>query len=244
VSDFGHLLFHPVVQLNDSLCLSAVFVRLFHDSLEEEGDPAVPVLFLGDRKQALVINIPVSLKVGADVECGAGENTFAVENQRDEHPSDAAISVRERMDQFKLGLENRKLDDTIDIDLLFAVQISLPIGKGIHHLPWVGGDEGCSFDWSAARGDPILTVSNLTWIFVSAPDARQKNAMKISDHVSAEGSSLQLFYRGIDRLSVVDNLVNVTDGWSNISFFKLGPFPYIGLVLQDVFQRCLGAFDS
>jgi len=46
------------------------------------------------------------LQVGADAKHGLKEDFLVIQDYRDKHSSDVAISVSEWVDQHKLGLEN------------------------------------------------------------------------------------------------------------------------------------------
>ena len=88
-----------------------------------------------------------------------------------------------------------------------------------------------------------MDVPDLAGVLVPSSNACKKYAVEVSNGVDAEWSGCQFLNRCTHRSSIVDYLVNVPDLRGIRNFLIRPGLSNIGLVLQDLLQRCLSALD-
>lgn len=76
----------------------------FENSLQEEAHPSLPVSFITNRLQAIIVFLPMLLEEMREIQYGLLQYVTLTEKQCNQQPSDTAVPVQERMNGLKLGV--------------------------------------------------------------------------------------------------------------------------------------------
>ena len=85
-------------------------LRLDAHAPEEIFHPLFPLAFLGYGEEMGVIGVPRALEPGAEIKERRRQNPALRQQQGDEQPAEAAVSVEEGVDGLELGMGKRGLD--------------------------------------------------------------------------------------------------------------------------------------
>ena len=97
-------------QVLDGLDARHRVLRLDADAPEEIFHPLLPLAFPGHGEEMGVIGVPRALEPGAEIKERCGQDAALRQQQVDEQPAGAAVSVDEGMDRLELGMGKRGMD--------------------------------------------------------------------------------------------------------------------------------------
>ena len=75
------------------LCLVGVGLCLLNDSFQEKPDPSRPVAIPRNSLQTVVVNLPMSLQIGTEIEHGTGKLAFFEKEKRNKDAADAVFKA-------------------------------------------------------------------------------------------------------------------------------------------------------
>ncbi len=151
----------------------------------------------------------------------------------DQQAPDAAIAIQEGVDGFELGMHQGHLDQRRQGGV-FCVNESLHVGQQAGHMLGWRRHEGRIARARAA--DPVLRTAQLAGLLARTAHAIEQQAVRVAQQAHADGQAIggaQMALYLAEGAQVVGDLfdvIGVADGQP-------------GLVIEQVHQRGLGAFD-
>ncbi len=101
---FGNNLAMPLAQEENLSRSLRCLLTHFEDSLQEKAHPSLPVSFITNCLQAVIIFLPMLLEEMREIQYGLLQHVTPAEKQSYQQPSDTAVPVQERMNGLELGV--------------------------------------------------------------------------------------------------------------------------------------------
>jgi hypothetical protein len=174
----------------------------------------------------------VELEVVGEVEERELEDVAVAEKEGDEETADAAIAIEEGVDGFELRMSVSAVDEGGEI--AGGVEEFFQVTEGLSHFVDGWRDVGGIFQSAASGSDPVLGAAELSGVSLTAARARHELGVDFTDEAEGERevAAADLRKAVVHGLDVVDDFFDV-----------LGRVLLAGLVVDDVFERALGALD-
>ena len=187
------------------------FIRDGRDSVEEEDGPALPVTVGANRAKASVVLLAMALEEQAEVQERRTQETPMLEQERDQQPADATVSVEIGVDGLELRMGQTGTHERRKFVVRMQVPFEIPKQFGECMGRWRHIDRDA---WSASA-NPVLASPHRAWLLASASYAVHQPAMGLVQKPHAKWQAMRsckLAASVAQRIKVVADLLDLHVG--------------------------------